>query len=117
MSDQLIIYSKLKHLLNRIYPALKNYPRVEKHALCYHIKDTFNNALLYVNKANFIKSKRRQNLEEVEAYVFHLNILMELSKNQKYISRNFYEIIDEALTEISKMVSSWIKTISTNSKR
>lgn len=107
--DELLIYKKSEVLLNRIYPALRNYPKAEKYVLCAHIKEVFINLMKYIMLANKVKSKRKQYQEEVDGYLQTCKILMKLSYDQKYISTGFYEEINEGLVEIGKMLSGWIK--------
>ena len=59
--------------------------------------------------ANSVKSRRKEYLLECEGYLLHLTTLIRLSNKEKYISVGFYEDIDTSLTEIKKMVNSWIK--------
>ena len=59
--------------------------------------------------ANSVKSRRKEYLLECEGYLLHLTTLIRLSHKEKYISVGFYEDIDTSLTEIKKMVNSWIK--------
>lgn len=68
--------------------------------------------------ANSVKSRRKEYLLECEGYLLHLTTLIRLSNKEKYISKGFYEDIDTSLTEIKKMVNSWIKqTISAKSDK
>lgn len=107
--DELLIYKKVELLLNRIYPALKNYPQAEKYVLCAEIKKAFINLMKYIMLANKVKSKRQYYQEEADAYLQTCKILMKLSYDQKYISAGFYEDIDKDLAEIGKMLAGWIK--------
>ena len=59
--------------------------------------------------ANSVKSWRKEYVLECEGYLLHLTTLIRLSNKEKYIGVGFYEDIDTSLTEIKKMVNSWIK--------
>ena len=111
----MLCYSKLEHLFYRVYPALKNFPVAEKYVLCVHIKDCFLNALKSMSLGNSIKVKRKQYLQEAEAELQHLGFLIRFSRNQKYISKGFFEDIYTALSEVKSLLSGWIKqTIGSN---
>ena len=99
------------NLLNRIYPALKNFPKSEKYALAQDIKNCFLEYLTYISRANSIKSKRLTYSQEAEAYLQKIKSLMKLSFNQRYISKGFYRDISLELTEVSKMLASYIRSI------
>ena len=58
-AKELLIYKKTEMLFNRIYPALKNFPKSEKYSLCDHIKNDFLELLKYITLANNVKSKRK----------------------------------------------------------
>lgn len=49
--------------------------------------------------------------QEADGYLQTLKVLIKLSKERKYISVNFFEMIDLELTEISKMISGYIRAI------
>lgn len=102
-------YSKLEHLFHRVYPALRNFPVAEKFAISQQIKLGFLNALRGMQLANSVKSKRKDYLFEVEGELLHLNTLIRLSRNQKYISRGFFKDIDESLTDIKILLKGWIR--------
>ncbi len=64
---------------------------------------------------NSIKVKRKQYLQEAEAELQHLGFLIRFPRNQKYISKGFFEDIDTALSEVKSLLSGWIKqTIGSN---
>ncbi len=105
----MLCYSKLEHLYYRVYPALKNFPVAEKYSLCVHIKDCFLGALKSMSLGNSVKSKRKQYLQEAEAELQHLGVLVRFSRNQKYISKGFFEDIDTALSEVKALLSGWLK--------
>ena len=69
MGTDLEIYIRMFNLLKRIYPALRNYPKSEKHALAQDTKNCFYEYLTYVSRANNVKSKRLVYAQEAEAYL------------------------------------------------
>ena len=108
--ENLVLYKKTENLFFTIYPSLKNYPKSEKFALCQQIKEHFVELLKYISLANSVKSKRKVYAQEADGYLQNLKILFKLSKIQKYINRNFYENIQESLSEINAILVGYIKS-------
>lgn len=102
---------RMDSLLNRIYPALRNFPKSEKFALSQDIKVHFIQYLSYVDRANSVKSKRLEYSQEAQAYLNTIKILIRTAYKQHYIGSGFYKDISLELTEISKMLVGYIKTI------
>jgi hypothetical protein len=109
MVETMLCYSKLEQLFHRVYPALRNFPVAEKYALSQEIKLGFLRALRCMHLGNSVKSKRKDYLLECEGELLHLTAVMRLCRNQKYISKGFFEDIDLCLTEIKRLLSGWIK--------
>lgn len=61
--------------------------------------------------ANSVRSRRMMYAQEADGYLQTLKVLIKLSKERKYISVNFFEMIDLELTEISKMLSGYIRAV------
>jgi len=47
--ENLEIYKKTEKLMFRVYPALKNFPKSEKFALCQSIKENFFQLLTHIS--------------------------------------------------------------------
>lgn len=109
MVETMLCYSKLEQLFHRVYPALRNFPVAEKYALSQEIKQGFLRALRCMQLGNTIKSKRKDYLLECEGELLHLTTVVRLCRNQKYISKGFFEDVDLCLSEIKKLLSGWIK--------
>lgn len=101
----------MDNLLNRIYPALRNFPKAEKFALAQDIKNCFVQYLIYVDRANSVKSKRLEYAQEAQGYLNSIKILIRTAYRQHYIGNGFYKDISMELTEISKMLVGYIKSI------
>lgn len=108
--QQLQIYSKTEHLFYRVYPALRNFPKIEKWGVAKDIKECFLEILRAMSLANSVKSKRRFYLAEAEGNLHHLTTLWRFSYTRKWIGESFYRQIDTLFTEIKKMLSGWIKS-------
>lgn len=105
-----MVSKKSEALLNRIYPALVNFPKAEKYALCSEIKQNFYDLIKFIEMANSVKSKRKFYAQEADGHLQTLKVLIKLARNQKYISKGFYREIDTNLTEINKMLSGFIRS-------
>ena len=109
MVETMLCYSKLEQLFHRVYPSLRNFPVAEKYALSQEIKLSFLNAMKCMQLGNSVKSKRKDYLMQCEGELLHLTAVVRLCRNQKYISKGFFEDIDLCLTEIKKLLNGWIK--------
>lgn len=65
---------------------------------------------------NSVKSKRLTYLQQADGLLQNLKVLIRLARVQKYISIGFHEELDMALTEINKMVVSYIQTTASNKR-
>ncbi len=111
-NSNLEIYNRMFHLYDKkIHPVLKNYPKFERPAMVNDMRVCFLEYLTYVSRANRVKSKRLVYSQEAEAYLDKIKTLMMLSRNKKYIGKNFYEEISLELTEVSKMLAGYMRAI------
>ena len=106
----LFVYRRTEELLYKIYPRLANFPKSEKFSLCHTIKVTFFSLLKYISLGNSVQSKRKYYLQEADGELQVIKVLMELSKQRKYISQGFYREISLELTEINKLLSGYIRS-------
>lgn len=88
-----------------------NYPKSEKYALAQDIKNCFLEYLTYIARADKVKSKRLIYAQEAEGYLQKIKTTIRLSFNRKYVSKGFYRDISLELTEISKMLSGYMRAI------
>lgn len=109
--QELKLYTKTEQLLYKIYPALVNFPKSEKFALCEYIKNNFFELLKCISLANKVKSQRMLHSQKADGYLQLIKVLIKLSKERKYISFNFFREVDLELTELSKMLSAYIRSI------
>lgn len=109
-NGNLRLYAKSEHLLYRIYPALKNFPKAEKYALSQQIKNSFFELLKNISLANKVKSKRKNYAQEADGILQVLKVLIKLACKEKYISKGFFKEIDLELTEIGKMIGGFIRS-------
>lgn len=110
--DSLILYAKIEALFFQVYPTFKNYPKAEKHGLCLQMKDCFVKLLERVGLAKEVPSKRKTALQEAAGYIQNLVTLFRLSRNQRYISKGFFDQTDLKITEIKKILAGFLKAAS-----
>lgn len=109
--SDLTLYKKEEHLLNTvIYPALRNFPKSEKFALCQEIKQAFYNLMRYTLLANNVKSKRRLYQEEADAHLKLLLALFSVAKHQKYITVKKSAQIQTGLAELGRILGGWMRS-------
>ena len=111
-ANDLILYRRTEELLYKIYPRLVNFPKSEKFSLCQSIKNNFFDLLTHINLGNSVKSKRLTYLQIADGYLQTIKILIKLSKRRRYISKAFFRELDLELTEISKLLSGYIRSAS-----
>lgn len=105
------IHDRMFNLLDRMYPALINFPKSERYALTQDIKNSFFRYLSYTSRANEVKSKRLEYAQEAQGALQDIKNKIKLAFYRKYISKGFYANISLELTEVSKMLASYIKSI------
>lgn len=108
--EGLLVSKRSEALLNRIYPALVNFPKAEKFALCQEIKLHFYKMIANIEMANNVKSKRKTYAQHADGHLQVIKVLIRLSKNRKYIGQGFYREIDTELTHINKLLSGLIRS-------
>lgn len=109
--SNLEIYMRMSDLLiKRIYPVLKNFPKFERYSLTSDIKKYFFNYLNYVSRASKVKSKRLEYAQEAESELQNIKLAITVAYSEKYISKGFYKSVSEELTNVSKMLNSYIRS-------
>lgn len=108
--DSLILYSKTEALFFEVYPALKNFPKIEKQGICLEFKRTFIGLLESISLAKEVPSKRKEALQSAAARTRNLVTLFRLSRNNRYIGIEFFKHIDLKITEIKKILAGFLKS-------
>ena len=106
----LLVYGKMEQILYRVYPTLKNFPKSEKYSLCSNIKNEMFEVLKNITLASTVKSKRVYYSQEADGHLQILKVLINLSYNNKYISKGFWQEISLELSEVGRMLSGLIKS-------
>lgn len=108
----LLVLEKTKALLDRVYPSFRNYPKSEKHALCAEIKRAFYALIANINSASSVPSLRKRYGQEADGHLETLKVMFEVAYKQRYFGKGFYVEIEQELTEISLLLSGFIRSAS-----
>ena len=95
------VYKELEMLFDKVYPALKNYPRYEQASTVAQIKEHFHLVMSKALRGAETPTKRRGLVEEITAGVYYLTSLYAFSYRQKFINEPFYMDINQQLNTIS----------------
>lgn len=108
--EDLVVFKRTERVLFRMYPILINYPKSEKFALSQQIKIGLIDMLKYISLGNSVPSKRKTYLQEADANLQVLKILMRLSHKQRYVTKGLFDEMSLEFTEINKMLSGYIRS-------
>lgn len=106
--QELKIYQKAYDMVLFSYPALKNFPKAERHTLVASIKESMYTVLELIIKAQKAKKKTRY-LYRLDTEMEVLSTKVRLGAELQFLSIKKYKIWSERLTEIGKMLGGWIK--------
>ena len=112
IDNKLLIYQKVTNLIYYSKNLLNKYPKSERFDLCSDIK----NLLYKVLKNTICAWKAFENkeklifLKEIDVDLIVLKSLVTISYKYKYISQKNYMVWNEQISEIGKLVGSWMKT-------
>lgn len=81
-------------IVDRVYPSLKNFPKIEQHGLCKFIKHTLFVCAGRLNLAAFVKSQRSYYLQLAQSAFEDARTYLKASHNFKYISTGFWRELD-----------------------
>ena len=106
--EEFLIAKHSKELFVNLYDLLANVPKRD-----YFIKDEINNSMLllikYVYEINFLAAERLEVVAKLKTQISLLDFYLGILYNKKYISEKQYEKQISKLTEITKMVTVWIR--------
>ena len=90
------------------YPALKNFPKSERHTLVADIKKSLYRCLDLIIHAQKAKRKTKW-LYDLDVELEVLTAKVRLSAELQFLPAKKYRVWSEQLTEIGRMVGGWIK--------
>ena len=107
--EELKILQKTFDMMKYAYPALLQYPKGERFALCADIKrcmDTILERIIEANKKYFKKTT----LQELDVEIEKLRTYIRLSYVLGYLPLRKYDLWSGMVDEIGRMCGGWIKS-------
>ena len=112
IDDRLVIYQKFTNLIYYSKNLLNKYSKSERFDLCSDI-----NNVLYKNLKNIIyewkaysNHEKLKYLRETDVNLVFLKSLITISYKYEYISQKNYMVWNDKISEIGKLLGSWMKT-------
>ena len=109
MEEELKILRKTYDMMAYAYPALSQFPKSEKFALCTDIKRCMDLILERIIEANK-KYYKKTTLQELDVEIEKLRHYIRLSKDLRFISIKKYDVWSGMVDEIGRMLGGWIKS-------
>ena len=109
---ELTIITKMETVIDQVYPNLRNWPKFEKFGLSQTVRNELTAFVKYMYMANKVRSKRMIYSQEADAILASVKVNLRIAFKQKYISPGFHDAISNSLTEIGKLLTSYIRNIS-----
>ena len=110
--EALVIYKQYVELIYYTLSILLKYPKSERFSLAQDIKNTTYDGLkdiIYAQK-EFDKKKRLAYLNELDASLKIIKVLIRVSHKKKYINSKNYTVWSKKLTNISNLNGGWIRS-------
>lgn len=106
---ELTIITKIETLIDQVYPRLRNWPRHERYALSQEVRNELTEFIKLMYLANKVVSKRMIYSQEADGVLASLKVKFRIAHSQRYINDGFHENISGVLSEVSKLLTSYIK--------
>lgn len=101
---------KIEDMMDYTYPVLQQFPRSEKQAMVLDIKrcmDAMLERCIEAEKAYYKKTT----LRELDVAIAKCRTYVKMAYRLKFMSYKKFEIINDYLSEIGRMVGGWIKSM------
>lgn len=101
---------KIEDMMEYAYPVLQQFPKAEKYSMAADLKrcmDIMLERCVEAEKAYYKKTT----LRELDVPVAKCKTYVKMAYRLKFMSYKKFEIINDYLTQIGKMVGGWIKTM------
>jgi len=108
--QNLPIFQKTYDLIKQIYIYVPKFPKREQYVLGQRIEQSAISFLSLVIEANE-KQDKLESLENASIVLNKLRIFIRLSKDLKFLPFNEYQILEEMIDEIGRMIGGWIRFI------
>ena len=110
MAEELKLMQKVYDMMEYAYPALAQYPKSEKFALCTDIKHCMDIMLERTIEAQK-KYYKKTTLQELDVEIMKLRAYLRLSHELGFLPMKKYEVWSGMVFEIGKMLGGWLKTV------
>lgn len=112
--SKLELLTKMYNIYKKVYPTFSNYKKEEKYALVIEIKQNLLAAIVNINLANYVKSKRLSFAQEAQASFESYRILIRLAYDTGVAKGRFINEIEKDNEVVSKMLTSYILSAAKN---
>ena len=96
-------------ILDRVYPALPNFPKAEKFSLCELIKLDACHCASQLTLSFYLPKERIKRLQRAQAYLECFRDRIYFSYRRKYISNGFWEDLDLMFNHLRDALKSLFK--------
>ena len=101
---------KIEDMMEYAYPVLQQFPKAEKYSMAADLKRCMDIMLERCVEAE-IAYYKKTTLRELDVAVAKCKTYVKMAYRLKFMSYKKFEIINDYLTQIGKMVGGWIKTM------
>lgn len=101
---------KIEDMMEYAYPVLQQFPKAEKYSMAADLKRCMDIMLERCVEAEEAYYKKTT-LRELDVAVAKCKTYVKMAYRLKFMSYKKFEIINDYLTQIGKMVGGWIKTM------
>lgn len=108
-AKNLQLSERVKIFRKQIYTSLINFPKHERYSLTQNIKNDLIMMSAEIERARYTPQARIESLKTAQECLYRLGIMINIARDAKYISHNYYNTLSVRLTEISKMLVGYIK--------
>lgn len=109
------IFAKTYELYKTFYSFLPSFPKKERYTLGQRCEIVLLDILeLIILASSISKQEKLPVLRKVSTKIDVLKVLFKLGNDLKIVDNKKYQILEQSLNEIGKMVGGWIKTTSQN---
>lgn len=108
-AKNLQLSERVKIFRKQIYTSLINFPKYERYSLTQNIKNDLITMSAEIERARYTPQARIESLKSAQECLYRLSIMIDIARDAKYISHNYYNTLSVRLTEISKMLVGYIK--------
>ncbi len=114
--QNLPIFQKTYDLIKQVYIYIPKFPKRQQYILGQRIEQGCVDFLGLVIEANE-KKDRLDDLKKASVVLNKLRIFIRLAKDLKFLVFQDYQVLEEAIDEIGKMLGGWIKFVDEDNEK